>query len=347
MGLASGAVRLTDDLIETPRLVDALLEVGKALLTDTECEVMLDPDENPDRSFKTVLTVKSGGKVSLHGMWLPSMDVPFQHRLATGEASYRSLKPQSVWRNSPAWVGLGAGMSDFLDFVRALTFLIPFSVGGSESIAEVSNLLYEKISELSLTSSGTMDEAEEVFIKLVDHLSNKDGEHNEKTTTSLLKNKVRQPSFLERFVGKEVSKGVISRKCGEMAITKIEKAQKKYHNAFVLNHFTKDADMFISKVNALIEKEDQEMAQAASTAEREEAAAAAAAAEAEDDDGGDAAEADRERGDEILIDTQPLLTDEEENQSAVSRRDRRKKRTIPDSDEEVQDITPPSKKSKK
>lgn len=234
------------DMLRSRRLVECVYEVGQALLLNQECQVPLDPDVDSKKYYKTVITVKEDEKLSLHGLWCPALDTNFQRRLLRNEATYKSFKPQDEWRSTKSWVGLGTGITDFLDFVRALTNILPSAIGGGQNVATASCVLYEKLADANVTDlPRDLDASIAEFKKFTDHLQNDKGSFE-------LAQAALKGTFLDKFILKEVYQGRMSKQTGRLAKTTLASAAGIFLNTYELENITGDNFTFINRLKGLI-----------------------------------------------------------------------------------------------
>jgi hypothetical protein len=327
-GLISN-VLIDNNMLQAYRLVEAIVITGKALIKGIECQICLDPpeedgEEGGGRGYRTALSVKEDGSLALQGLWCPLRDLSFQGKLKRREIDYRSNLPMDVWRNTKSWVGLGNGLSDFLEFAQAVTFLLPGSVGGGEAVFQMSSDLYRQMYEDAKNTCEDDDEAEITMMEYVDCLAQDtkpiqlSGRHDE--------------SFLDSFISNAVQDKKISRKSASIAKSCIARSAYVYRNAFDLNSMVHDeadfrrlAKLFLKDRRRLsvrfigVPESDSESDTEAALVEAAEAieAAAAATREADAEAEAEAAEKDRTDADEsrycldtdgnrVKIQTQPM-----------------------------------------
>ena len=248
------------DILQSPKLVEAVYAVGKALVEGKECQVSLGPDDDESTScYKTVLTVKDGDKLSLHGLWLPSRDANFQRRLGNNEATYKSPRAMDEWRSTRSWVGLGAGIEDFLEFARALNELLPNSVGGGQTVSNISCKIFYKLSQTANVDSSDEEDAVNLFRRYACHLQKDTKPFIPSGGGSLLKIHG-SPSFLDKLLSAEITKGTISRPCAKLAKATLAKAAGIYLNSFILMGLVEDKGIFIRRMKNLIAQEESDKA---------------------------------------------------------------------------------------
>lgn len=241
-GLIS-SILIDNTMLQHHRLVEAIVVGGKAVMKNIECMIYLDaPDidgeEGGSRGYRTALSVKEDGSISLQGLWCPALDVSFQGKLSRNETDYRSNLPQDQWRNTRSWVGLGQGLAEFLEFAQAVAFLLPGSVGGNETIFQMSYDLYQNMfDDAKKESNDNMDKAEEIFVEYVDCLA--------KDTKPFKRG---GETFLDSFIGDFVTKGTISQKGASIAKSSIARSAAVYRNAFDLNGMVHDEAEFKRQV---------------------------------------------------------------------------------------------------